>query len=84
MMIEKIISFAFLESNKKYEDVKIQKHCSLYVRTLSDIFMGEARFRYDRDDILPEEARMKKMFFGSIYHGVNNWDEIDEPVLLIV
>jgi hypothetical protein len=83
-MIQKIISYAFLEINQKELDIKVTKHCIKYTNSLMKVFMEEDFFRYERDDILEAEKKRKRFFYDTVYLGENKWDEIEEPVSFVI
>ena len=79
-MIDKIISYTITEVNRTRLDAKITKHCYTYANSLFDNFISGTGIFYDRDDTKEIDD---EIFYDNVYRGVNDWSNIDEPVVYI-
>jgi hypothetical protein len=81
-MIDKLISYAFMEINKLYFEEKATIYCEKYSHKLLNTLLEGGFLIYERDDILEQQQLEEQYFYKATYHGFNEWEDMVEPVTI--
>jgi hypothetical protein len=82
-IIEKLISLTITNSYKKDIELNIGKHCFYFLKSLLNHMVIMESVSFDREDYNIDIKQLKKeepIFYDTMYHGINDWSELAEPV----
>ena len=79
-MLNKIIGFCNTEFLKERLETKVPRFCSNYLNKLNNTMTSTVGIFHDRDDTIELK---NKIFYNNVYNGINEWMNIDEPVIIL-